>query len=101
MSGTMRVVRGQMMADYRVKDIDQNCNAPQPKTDRFCVRCQRDIKPKSPARMVHLVDGGPFALHPDDEPIYETTGDKAGDLGAWLLGIDCARIIGMEWSNPQ
>jgi hypothetical protein len=101
MTQPMRVVRGLMMADYRVRNIDQNCNAPQPKTDRFCVRCQKDIKPKSPARVVHLVDGNVAALHPEDEAIYAQVVNKSGDGGSWLLGMDCAKIVGFEWSVPE
>lgn len=89
------------MSEYRTIDIDQNCNAPQPKTDRFCVRCQKDIKPNSPARMVHLVNGGPFALHPDDERKFAAIGNSAGDLGSWLVGMDCAKQIGMEWTKAS
>lgn len=65
------------MADYRLRDIDQNCNAPQPKTERFCVRCQKDIRPQSPARVVHLVNGGPFALHPEDEHLFVSASNGA------------------------
>lgn len=86
-------------APYRTTDIDQDANRPQPKTDRFCVRCQRDIRPKTVARVVHLVDGGPFALHPEDESKYPA--NDPADLGAWLIGPDCAETIGLEWSQPE
>lgn len=82
---------------YRIKEIDYDARR-EPKTNRFCVRCQKDIKPTSPARTVHLVDGGVFALHPDDESKYISDN---GDQGAWLVGMDCARIIGMEWTVPE
>lgn len=39
----------------KVLDGDYRC---EPQTDRFCVRCQKDIKPDSPARAVHIVEGG-------------------------------------------
>lgn len=86
---------------YRTKELDYDARR-QSKTDRACVRCQRDIKPSSPARGVHLVDGGNFILHPDDEEKYQQANPRGhgGDLGAWLLGMDCARQIGLEWSTP-
>lgn len=88
------------MSDYRTKELDYDARR-KPKTDRSCVCCQRDIKPESKARIVHLVDGGNFALHPQDENIYQQLTNKAGDLGAWLIGIDCARTLGTEWSIPE
>lgn len=64
---------------------------PQPKTDRWCVCCQRDIKPGRPARVVRILDF-PWVLHPDD----------AGDLGEqFLIGLDCAKKIGLEFSVPE
>lgn len=89
------------MDDYRTKELDYDARH-RSKTKRACVRCQRDIKPESPARMIHLVDGGSFILHPDDEAIYKQAHGEivAGDLGAWLVGMDCAKTIGMEWSRP-
>lgn len=85
---------------YRTTKID--CDAgPRPKTDRYCVKCQRDIKPDSPARVIHLIDdGGLFALHPADEALY-VAGNRRGDLGATLLGMDCAKTIGLEWSVAE
>jgi hypothetical protein len=85
-------------APYRTTNIDQDTRK-QPKTDRFCVRCQRDIRPGTAARVVHLVDGGPFALHPGDEDKYPP--NSPGDLGAWLVGPDCAETIGLEWTRAE
>lgn len=85
---------------YRTTFIDYDARR-DPKTDRFCVRCQRDIRPDSPARVVHLVDGGTNALHPEDEALYAKDGNHKGDQGAWLLGTDCAQQVGLEWSRPE
>ena len=82
---------------YRTTELDYDARR-QPKTDRSCVRCQRDIKPGSPTRMVHVVDGGNWILHPNDEGIYVS---NAGDLGMFEVGMDCARIIGLEWTHEQ
>jgi hypothetical protein len=78
----------------RTKFIDFDARH-EPKTVRFCIRCQRDIKPGQPARMVHVLDG-PHAIHPEDEPAQI---QPAEDTGWWLLGMECARILGMEWTH--
>jgi hypothetical protein len=85
---------------YRTKPFDF---APtrEPVTDRFCVACHRGLKPTAKARDVHLVDGGGLALHPKDELEYEAEGDPSADLGGHLLGLDCARKLGLEWSSPE
>lgn len=61
-----------------------------PKTGRFCVRCQRDIGPDQPARVVRVLDER--VLHPED------AGAQGRDC---LLGLDCAQQIGMEYSRPE
>lgn len=85
---------------YRVEWIGIDAYHPnrQPKTERYCCICQRDIKPGAKAREVHLVDGGMWALHPDDEALYT---DDGGDLGMHLLGLDCAKKLGSDWSRPE
>lgn len=85
---------------YRTTFIDYDARR-EPKTDRFCVRCQKDIKTGSPARVVHFVDGNVMALHPEDEALYAQVVNKSGDGGMWLLGMDCARIVGLEWSVSE
>lgn len=67
---------------------------PEPKTKRFCVKCQRDIKPNQPARVVRLLEA--MVLHRDD----------AADVGQdWLVGMDCAtdarsrRGRFLEWAS--
>jgi hypothetical protein len=63
---------------------------PEPKTDRWCVKCQRDIKPGRPARIVRVLEAQ--VLHPDD----------AGGAGEeYLIGLDCATQLGLEWSRPE
>lgn len=86
---------------YRTKDINGDYMSRNPKTQRYCCVCQKDIKPGKPARMVHLVDGGPFALHSEDEKIYEAEGDKKGDMLFFYIGPDCAKRLGLEWSTTE
>ncbi len=65
------------------------------KTERYCCMCQKDIRPDQPVRHVHIIDGGMWVLHPQDEGIYRPDG---GDCGSHLIGPNCARKLGMEWS---
>lgn len=84
---------------YRTTFIDGDYRR-EPKTEVFCARCQKDLKPGQKRRGVHIVDGGAMVLHPDDEAIYNALPAEAkrGDCGCWLVGMDCARQIGMEWT---
>jgi hypothetical protein len=81
------------MNEPRTKCIDPDYRK-DPKTDHFCCRCQKDIR--GAHRFVHLVNGGPFALHPEDESKYIA---DSGDLGSFPIGPDCARKIGVEWTT--
>jgi hypothetical protein len=84
---------------YRTKYIDlDNRKRQEPETKYFCVRCGKELKPGQPYREVHCVDGGMFALHPDDESVFPK--NDPGDMGCWSLGMDCARKLGLEWSRP-
>jgi hypothetical protein len=58
--------------------------------------CHKPIRNKIKARWVHVVGGGGVVLHPDDEPRYEPDG---GDCGGHLIGPDCAKALGLEWSR--
>lgn len=68
-----------------------------PKTDRYCCRCQKDLKPGQSARRVYL-DGNMNSIHPEDLP---ARGPEPGDIGWALMGLDCANKHGMEWSVPE
>jgi hypothetical protein len=77
----------------RTTDLDPDCR-PEPKTSRFCIRCQKDIRPDRPARRVWLDDRRwATVVHPEDRHLVPPE-----NLGEWLLGMDCAKKIGMEWS---
>lgn len=67
-----------------------------PKTDSYCVRCQKDIKEGSKFRMIHLVEGGLQVLHPEDESKYVS---DMGDLYFHKVGMECAKIIGLEFTT--
>jgi hypothetical protein len=62
----------------------------EPKTARFCVKCQKDISPDMSARVVRVLDE--MVLHPED----------AGSAGQdFLIGPDCAKALGLEYSRPE
>lgn len=75
----------------------------EPKTDEYCIRCQRDLKQGQRRFHVHLVSGGTRVLHPADETLYEARGGLAdpGEMGWHPIGADCARLIGMEFCSTQ
>ena len=86
-------------APYRTTHIDGDYRR-DPLTSVFCARCQKDLKPGQKRRGVHMVDGGAMVLHPEDEAIFAATPNTAnGDCGFFLVGMDCARKIGMEWTH--
>lgn len=81
---------------FRTKFLDYDARRT-PHTDHFCIKCQKDIKPGQPVRMVHLINGGIDILHPDDEAKYMP---DAGEMGLHAVGSDCAQKIGLEWTVP-
>jgi hypothetical protein len=95
-----------MTKDLRTKFINGDYRR-DPKTDFFCCACQKDMDPTKPCYSVHLVDGGPFALHPDDEAAYQAHsvmckgGQDPGELGCFPIGTDCAKRLGLEWCHPK
>ena len=75
----------------RTKFLDYDAR-PEPKTKHYCVKCQRDLKPGSTYRLVALRHGEPTIIHPAD------FGLGATDVEVRPVGMDCARIIGTEWT---
>lgn len=74
----------------RTKDMDPDYRR-EPKTNRYCVRCQKDIGANQGARRVWTPDGQwHMVVHPEDV-IH-------GDV-AHLIGSDCAKKIGLEWTE--
>lgn len=87
----------------RTKFLDYNARH-DPKTDHFCIRCQKDLyvgkrgaaKPSSQFRVVELVNvnDAPHIVHPEDET--EVVKDR-NYLGIYPVGMECVKIIGEEW----
>lgn len=80
----------------RLKFVDYDARR-DPKTKRWCCRCQKDLKDTQPHRNVYL-DGQMCAVHPDD---LRHRGIQPDDFGWNLLGMDCAKKLGLEWSTEQ
>jgi hypothetical protein len=85
------------MKTYRTMFTDPD-NRRNPKTSHYCARCHKDLKPGQPFRVIHMVDGGPFALHPEDEALYT---NATTDMGCFPVGMDCARRIGLEFTHDN
>lgn len=85
------------MTDLRTTFLDYDARR-NPKTDFFCVACQKDMDQLKPVRAVHLIAGGYTVLHPDDELQYEPDG---GDMGCWPIGECCAKKLGLEWTHAK
>ena len=80
-----------MIRECKTWDPDYRRN---PKTQTFCVYCQKDMKPESIKFEVRLIDGGATILHSEDESLYIP---DSGDMGYFAIGSDCAKRLGMEW----
>jgi hypothetical protein len=85
---------------YRTAQLDAD-NRPTPKTELYCVRCHKDIKPGQPHLYVHIEDSSFAAVvHPKDTPDFEASEAARGDMGWFPIGMDCARKIGIEFCSP-
>jgi hypothetical protein len=67
-----------------------------PRTKRFCVKCQKDLDLKLVRRVYVTADME--AVHSNDIARYIPV---VSDLGWLLIGHDCARILGTEWTLPE
>jgi len=78
---------------WRTKFVDYDARR-NPRTDRHCCMCQRDLRPGQAHRHVYLL-ADLLALHPGD---FDKREPLASDLGWHLMGMDCARKFGMDWT---
>ena len=88
------------MTNYR--KIDRFAADPdyrrQPKTDYFCINCNKTIDPTKPHRLVRVIDKGDSFLHPQDVEGYML---EHGFAALHPMGNDCAKRLGLEWSIPS
>ena len=68
-----------------------------PKTDCYCFRCNRDLRPSQSRRWIHLVSDDTLAHPADLSKIVPAKGWPV----AYPVGMDCAKIIGLEWTTEQ
>lgn len=94
-------------SEPRTQPIDYDARR-DPKTDRWCVACQKDIAPDARAgiiRLVHVGGGCPSAVHADDIGLIEigilTFADGDNDVGDYVIGLDCAKRLGAGWWRPE
>lgn len=90
---------------YRSKWMDPDFRR-DAKTSRWCEICQRDLKPGQPHRRV-LFDLSRYeAVHGEDwnqarDEIMARSTVASGSLAReGLIGMDCAKRLGLEWSRP-
>lgn len=77
-------------SEPRTKFLDYDARR-EPKTDHFCIKCQKDLNPKKPRRIVLLA--GMMALHPSDYDMRRRIHHEI-----WPIGMCCAKKLGMEWT---
>lgn len=81
----------------RSKFLDPDLR-PTPKTDRFCLICSQDLRTDRPARTVKYALEVYEAVHPDD---WQRIEQAPWPIENGLLGPDCAKAFGLEWSEPE
>ena len=77
-------------AEPRLKFLEYD-SRPEPKTEHFCIACQRDLDPSKPYRTVRLTREM-MVVYPGDKPPQTAE--------VWAIGPDCAEKLGLEWSTP-
>lgn len=92
---------------YRVTPMDPDFRR-EPKTDHYCVLCQRDIKPGSKFRNVMWELDVWYAVHGEDWDIAKADINKRrgpqnsalyGPVEIAPVGMDCARKLGIEFTK--
>lgn len=93
---------------YRTTPTDPDYRR-QPKTQCYCVMCQRDLAPGSPIRWIACeLDKLPMIIHPADvqqawaEIRPRRSPHHHNDVIQFeRVGPDCARKLGLEWTLPD
>ena len=76
------------MKDVRKKFLDYDSRK-SPKTNIYCVKCQKDLKNNN-FRWIYLIEDC-FVVHPDDIK-------KSNNGEFYRIGNDCAKKLGLEWT---
>lgn len=80
-------------SEQRREEYDRRSNIQG--NDNPCVFCGRKVNPTR-GFSVHMVHGGQYALHRDDETAYVSDG---GDMGWWAIGSECAKRVPAEYRH--
>lgn len=65
-----------------------------PKTQHFCIKCQRDLDPTVPFRTVTVLsNGSAMVVHPKGAQ------PPAESAQPWPIGDDCAYRLGVFWTH--
>lgn len=87
---------------YRTKWMDPDFRR-EPKTARYCVLCQRDLKEGQPHRSVKWELDVYAAILPEDYAVAESEirarRSHREPIESGLVGMDCARKLGIEWTT--
>lgn len=95
-----------MTEKYRTADLDPDYRR-DPKTDSWCFRCQKDLKPDQPRRWIAYELDTFDVIHPDDfevarADISERRAAYHGDaVIVGPVGQECVRKIGREFTWPE
>jgi len=93
-----------MAHGYRVKFFDPDYRR-DPKTDRYCQKCQRDLGLAQPHRRIMWELDTMDAVHGEDWEVADaeirTRREHRDPINVGLVGMDCARRIGLEWTRPS
>jgi hypothetical protein len=84
------------VSTIRTKWMDPDFR-PRPKTNHHCIMCGRDLKPTQPHREVRWELDIYEAIHPEDWERAKREISRPIEQG--VLGMDCARNLGLEWSR--
>ena len=80
------------MKNQRQIELDYDARR-QPTTSRYCAKCHKDIAPIAPARKIYLKGLFPrMVIHP---------GDLDGSEIEGIVGLDCAKQIGLKFTRPE
>jgi hypothetical protein len=92
------------MNSIRTKWLDPDFRR-DPKTNHYCMICQRDLKPGQPSRTIRYELDRYEAIHPSDweQAAIEIPAARprygADAIIEGPIGMDCARRLGLEWSK--
>lgn len=95
-----------MDRSYRFADLDPDYRKV-PKTDVWCHRCQKDMKPNQPRRWIAYEIDTFDVIHPEDfqaaklDITERRAAYKGNPIIVGIVGNDCARKIGISFTKAE